>query len=220
MLISSSRSFLFIHIQKTGGSSLHAALHAHFPDLRSFLGTHDTALQALDRLGEAEYGRYYKAAFVRNPWARLVSWYMMIVQVSQHLSWWERLRRRRYVRLWQYVHANSGSFEEFVRNCTAEIADVDGTKSFVRNQVDYLTDRSGTSIVDFVGRYETLEADAQRLFAELALPPPAIPHVNASRHDHYARYYTDDLADLVRTRFHRDIEAFGYEFERLQPLVT
>jgi hypothetical protein len=208
VLISEQEKFLFIHIQKAAGSSLREVLQRSLPDLRSLLGTHDTALQAQKHLGRRAYERYYTAAFVRNPWDRLVSWYAMIVQRR------DRPRRRPEPRLWRYVYENSNSFEEFVRRCTAEIDDVDGRKSFCWNQIDYLTDERGRQIVDFVGRFETLPADAQRLFEHLGLHGVGLPHVNPSSHTHYSTYYTDELADVVRRRYARDIETFGYEFVR------
>jgi hypothetical protein len=213
MLISREKRFLFVHIQKTAGISIRSALERSIPDLRPLLGTHDTASQAREHLGDAEYGRYFTAAFVRNPWDRLVSWYTMIVQRSERLSWWRRRRSPGYIRLWQYVHENSRDFEGFVRNCTDEIDDVDGRKSFTRNQVDYISD-GGRLIVDFVGRYERLDDDARRLFERLGLPPAELPRANTSRHDHYGAYYSDELAELVGRRFARDVEAFGYRFER------
>jgi hypothetical protein len=215
MLISREKQFVFVHIQKTAGSSLRVALEQSIPDLKPMLGTHDSAIAAKDYLGAAEYDRYFTAAFVRDPWARLVSWYNMIVQQSSRLSMWEKLRKRgKYLHLWQYVHENSNSFEEFVLNCTDEIEDRDGKKSFWRNQADYISDRSGRIIVDFVGRYETLSEDAARLFDQLELPDARLPHVNSSKHQHYSAYYTDELAEIVRTRYARDVEVFGYEFQR------
>lgn len=220
MLISREKHFLFVHIQKTAGSSLRRVFEENIEDLRPFLGTHDTALRAKETLG-SEYDQYFKAAIIRNPWSRLLSWYMMIAQQSRRLSWWEKIRTRgRYLRLWQYVHENSHSFEEFIRNCNAEIQDIDGRKSFWRNQVDYVADENGTLLVDFVGRYETLSADVERLFGLLGMDGVQLPHVNASTHHHYSAYYTDELAEIVSHRYARDVKAFNYKFERLEAPVT
>ena len=115
-------------------------------------GTHDTAAQGRWKLGRTVYEQYMSAAFVRNPWDRLVSWYSMIERSDRDL------------RLHQYVHENSHDFDSFVRNCTRTIHDHDGKKSFCRNQIDYLTDWRCRLIVDFVGRFETIEQDARLLF--------------------------------------------------------
>lgn len=164
-------------------------------------GTHDTAAQGRWKLGRTVYEQYMSAAFVRNPWDRLVSWYSMIERSDRDL------------RLHQYVHENSHDFDSFVRNCTRTIHDHDGKKSFCRNQIDYLTDWRCRLIVDFVGRFETIEQDARLLFRRLGFEDAHLPHARSGKHNHYSTYYTDELAALVARRFRRDIDTFGYEFE-------
>jgi hypothetical protein len=205
MLIAEAQKLLFVHIQKTGGSSLSVALRQSLPDILDFLGTHDHARQARLVLGD-QFDSYFKFAFVRNPWDRLVSWYSMIVQQSQGQPF-ESLNR-----FWQYVLDTAATFEEFVLHCTDTIDDVDGRKSLLFNQLDYLTDEQGRLLVDFVGRFETLEADARRLFQQLGLPEPRLPHRNASGHAPYRDYYSPELAEVVAQRHRRDIEYFGYLF--------
>lgn len=214
MLISYRARFLFVHIQKTAGTSLRQALHAAIPDLQGFLGTHDRALQAKRHLGEEAYSGYFTAAFVRNPWERLVAWYAMIAQWREHHPLWRESWKLPQPRLWRYVLENSSSFEEFVLRCTAEVDDFDGRKSFCWNQLDYLVDERGRRIVEFIGRYEHFHSDAQRLFDRLGLRDVALPRLNVSSHHHYSAYYSDELADVVRQRYQRDLAAFGYEFVR------
>ena len=206
MLRSADKNLLFIHIQKTGGTSVTQLLQRQIPDLVPFLGKHDPARLAREHLGPA-YDAMFKIAFVRNPWDRLVSWYTMIVDNSQ------RVPREKHNRLWRYVLSRSRNFEEFIVHCTDVIDDEDGQKSFVFNQLDYITDDDGRIIVDFIGRYETLHADTARLLGGLGLTDWLLPHRNPSEHRHYTRYYTDAMRDLVAERFARDIEFFGYRFE-------
>ena len=203
MLISPERRILFVHIQKTGGSAVAQLLKAGIPDLQSYLGTHDPASAARDALG-GEYDSYYRFAFVRNPWGRLVSWYAMIRQ---------RAGVRPINRLWRYVLESSSSFEEFILHCTAAIDDVDGRKSFADNQLDYISDEAGRPIVDFVGRYERFGDDLRTVLDRIGLPGVEIPHVNRSSHAHYSTYYTPRTRDIVAERYARDIRAFGYTFE-------
>jgi hypothetical protein len=203
VLISRKLKFLFIHVQKSGGCSIREALRSAVPDLEPFLGSHDHARWALPHLG-GEWEEYFKFAFVRNPWDRLVSWYSMIR---------EQARPGGSNRLWQYVLAQGRSFDEFVHCCTDVIADVDGLKSFCFNQLEYLTGEDGTLIVDFVGRFETLSRDTARVFERLGLGGLPLPHANRSRHDHYSSFYTDETRRVVAERFARDIAFFGYSFE-------
>ena len=60
-----------------------------------------------------------------------------------------------------------------------------------------------------------LPAAALRRFTrERAAAFRCVPRVNVSRHRHYSTYYSDELAELVRQRYARDVAAFGYAFER------
>jgi len=231
MLISTEKKLLFIHIQKTAGSSLARLLKSQAPDTRPFLGQHDHALWAKRHLG-SEWDEYYKFAFVRNPWDRLVSWYEMIRQDGTLLPSYKRLpfemirrngrvfpwsqrflQRKHYKPVWQYVLRNSTNFDEFLLNCTDIIDDVDGKRSFMYNQLDYIANEDGDIIVDFVGKFENLEHDINAVLKALRLESRPLPHVNKSQHGHYSEYYTEETKNLVAERYSRDIQFFRYQFE-------
>jgi hypothetical protein len=206
MFISRQKKLLFVHIQKTGGSSIAKVLSQKVPDAKSMLGIHDHALWARGALG-TEYSELFKFAFVRNPWDRLVSWYTMIEQRREMLPW-SQLNQ-----LWRYVLTHSTSFEEFVSNCTATIDDIDGRKGFLYNQLDYITDESGRLIVDFVGRYENFERDVKEVFSALELDDVEVPHTNKSKRGHYSEYYSKTTEEIVAERYSKDIAFFGYAFD-------
>lgn len=211
MLISKSKKFLFVHIQKTAGRSFEAVLTENIPDLENFMGTHDHALWAKEKLS-GEWNNYYKVGFVRNPWDRLVSWYTMIREKGA-MTWKKRIfGRRRYNDLTQYVLSNSNSFEEFIYKCTDTIDDIDGRKSILYNQIDYLSDENGKLIVDFVGRFENIEEDSKKVFENLGFENASLPHKNSSKHRNYRTYYTEETREEVRRRYSRDIDFFGYDF--------
>jgi hypothetical protein len=217
MLLSRSRKFLFVHIQKTGGRSLANFLKREIPDAQDFLGTHDHASWARQKL-EPEWSQYFKFAFVRNPWDRLVSWYTAITQNTTLLPRYQRiLRRDKYSRFRQYVLENSTSFEEFIANCTEVVDDYDGRKSLSYNQLDYVTGGDGKIIVDFIGRFENLNHDAGFILRELGIRDEQLPHIGRSRHRHYSEYYCDKTRNAVAQKYQRDIEFFGYEFEAFLP---
>jgi len=211
LLISKSKKFLFVHIQKTAGRSFEAVLTENIPDLENFMGTHDHALWAKEKLS-GEWNNYYKVGFVRNPWDRLVSWYTMIREKGA-MTWKKRIfGRRRYNDLTQYVLSNSNSFEEFIYKCTDTIDDIDGRKSILYNQIDYLSDENGKLIVDFVGRFENIEEDSKKVFENLGFENASLPHKNSSKHRNYRTYYNEETREEVRRRYSRDIDFFGYDF--------
>ncbi len=186
-------------------------MRANIPDIEKFMGTHDHASWVRGQFGP-EWHEYYKVAFVRNPWDRLVSWYTMI-QEKEKPKWYKRLvGLGKFNLIYQYVLSNSDSFEEFLYKCVDTIDDYDGRKSFLYNQLDYITDSDGSLIVDFVGRFEHIRRDTDIVFRNLGLENVSLPHKNSSKHAHYRSYYSEKTKQLVAERFARDVEFFGYEF--------
>jgi chondroitin 4-sulfotransferase 11 len=204
VLVSESRKLVFVHIQKTGGVTVNALLRERIPDLRSIVARHVSARRGMADLDG--WDEYFKFAFIRNPWDRLVSWYTMITTFDKPGN-----------ALWWYVQDNSSTFEEFIRNCTGEIEVKEGIYySFAYNQLDYVTDEHGDLLVDFIGRLENFDEGVREVFHRIGLESETVPHHNRSGHRHYSTFYTPETEMIVRERFKRDIEYFGYEFERLQ----
>jgi hypothetical protein len=197
MVISDRIPCIFVHIQKTGGSSIEDLLRANDPGIGSSLHEgrrHMFARDIRPLVDPDKWARYFKFAFVRNPWDRLVSWYAMVMQA------------RETNRFGMYVREVAPTFEAFVKHATTGMGE-----RTTRNQVDYLTDERGGVLVDFVGRYERFHDDVDEVRRRLGLAH-ALPHSNRSAHDDYRHYYTSETRDIVARRFARDVERFGYRF--------
>jgi len=203
IMISHSKSIIFVHIQKTGGNSICAALN----ERRSPPEKHFFARDLIEVYGQQKWNTYFKFAIVRNPWDRLVSWWSMIDanrSAAPKKQDWNNFHR--------FILDRARTFEEFLENCDAEFNDKDGRKWIYRNQIDYLTDTSGRLLVDYVGRFESLEQDFDFITKRALGHSVSLPHVNRSQHRHYSEYYSPALVDKVAQRFERDIESFGYAF--------
>jgi chondroitin 4-sulfotransferase 11 len=222
MLVSHSRKLVFVHIQKTGGDTVSRLLIDSVPDIFRLGAKHGFAVDAAKNL--EHWNEYFKFAFVRNPWDRLVSWYSMI-RDAETIRWHQtlvnrrkrsHLRQTRENRLWRYVLDNSSTFEEFIVNCTDEIEVDKGVYySFTYNQLDYITGSNGDMLVDFVGRFENFASDLHEVYDRLGLELIVIPQENRSVRGHYSLFYTPETEMIVRRRFERDIVYFGYEFENV-----
>jgi len=70
-------------------------------------------------------------------------------------------------------------------------------------------------LVDFVGRFENFASDLLEVYDRLGLRLKSIPHENRSVRGHYSSFYTPETEMIVRKRFEKDIEYFGYEFENI-----
>lgn len=180
--------FVFVHINKTGGSSIEEALKL---PLR-----HRTALELQQKLGTNEWQRRFSFAFVRNPWDRVASHYAYRAKTNQ-----------------TGIRDMSIDFNEWVRLAYGERDPryYDKPKMFMP-QVDWISDESGRGMISFVGRFERLSADF-RIVCEHIGRQLELPHRKKSDSSDYRHRYNTASIEIVAERFRRDIEEFGYSFE-------
>lgn len=208
MRVSDSRRVLFVHVPKTGGSSIDKIFDTEVADSRRVEGRqrHAPYRRLLD--AEPDLADYWSFGFVRNPWARMVSWWTMVGKVfanaeAGHPGALAKLRN--HPEVWLAEGEYRDDFDRFVLEGTETLPKVG------RPQLRTLS--AAGRRVDFVGRLETFDQDVAVVRERLGLPPvEAVPHVNRSKHGHYRDYYNDTTRARVATVFARDIEAFGYEF--------
>lgn len=200
------KPLIFVHIQKTGGSSIAAAIgqQVYSPHKHRF------AKELRNIHGAEAWDAAYRFAFVRNPWDRLVSWWSMIETFRP-----QHEQGRRTNNFFSYVFSNSRNFEEFIVNCTDDIEDDNGWKCVLRNQIDYMVDERGAPMVDFVGRFENLDEDFNHVLANAGWEPRALRHHNKTAHRPYQDYYSPRTREIIEKAYATDIAAFGYRFESL-----
>lgn len=176
----------FIHINKSGGSSVEKALGLPF--------SHQTAAMRVARLGVEEWRRRYSFTFVRNPWDKMVSQY----HFRQGRG---RLHRDVEFREWIRATLLDGDEELMFR------------RSMFINQLDWISGTSGEVLVDDIYRFESLHDDFARLCRRLGVDA-SLPHDKPSAHRHFSEYYDAATADIVGTAFQRDIEFFDYQLDQ------
>lgn len=216
VLLSIKYNFLFVHIAKTGGTSVRAALaplrwrdplyipqfiasrlsHATGHRIASKLPRHAKIIAAKEMLPHELFEKLFKFAFVRNPWD---------LQVSS----WHHLRRER-PRLVQDIP----DFASFIRwKLDPERPYQYHIDTSIERQTDYLRDLDGTILVDFIGKYENLLEDYEEVCRRIGIKPPRLPHKRqATGRSEYHEYYDDDTASMVAEYFKIDIETFGYSY--------
>ncbi len=210
MLISDSKHVLFVHVPKTGGVSVEETVQQACNDARTSMGRHVTLGKILKE--EPQAIDYWSFGFVRNPWARMVSWYSMIASwnrrhgpASGKPQDVEHGSMRDGNEMWRLAATYSG-FEEFVMRGTEELPRV-GTP-----QISYLRAPKFDRQVDFIGRTENFAEDLQKVQIRLGLEPTVPPHRNKSRHGTYHDYYNDQTRQKITEVYAEDIELFGYTY--------
>ena len=207
MVISDAHKLLFVHVQKTGGSTIDNRLEEVLGETRQVHGLdrHATLQTILD--AEPGLSSYWTVGFVRNPFARMLSWYRMVERLQERAEKGNKgsvrsLTKNPFIKR---VSESYPDFESFVMK---------GPEEWARlrvPQVRYLT--SNTRRADLIGRQETLEADLRAVFARLELPwePLKDKNVDRERPD-YREFYTDVTRRRVAEIFERDLVVFDYKF--------
>ncbi len=218
MLISYDREFIFFHVAKTGGISMREVLLPYAQEPERFkirrptrmirgepnrmyevweaLLLHAKARDAQEELPSDLFTRFFKFAFVRNPWDWQVSMYKFL------------LRKETYSK-YETVKGLAG-FEEYLEWV------IDTPDPFPRGipkqQSEMLVDARNELLVDFVGHYETLSSDFRQVCDRLKMEG-SLPHLNATSHDDYRSYYNEHTRRFVAEHFSADVELFGYTFD-------
>lgn len=157
------------------------------PQLAQLRHGHISARQLQPLLPREQWDGYFKFAFVRNPFDRFVSTCFFL--------------RRNEPGMEQHATA-------FMKQAIQ--APRFRQRILVRPQSDLLTDVAGRVAVDYVGRFETLQASCAEAFERIGLPLPALAKRNVSKHGESARYYDDALRRAVADFYRADFETFGY----------
>ena len=180
--------FVFVHINKTGGSSVEKAFGLALD--------HRTALEKIEHLGRAEWDRRLTFTVVRNPWDKVVSHYHY------------RMQRPK-----SYLKHHPIPFAEWVARAYRDHDPLyyEGSRMF-NPQAEWLCDADGTLLVDVVCRFERLAADVEAVGQRLGRTV-SLPHEKPSRRGPYQGYYDAATCALVADLFARDVELFGYTFE-------
>jgi hypothetical protein len=229
-MISEKHECIFVHIPKTAGKSIETV----FLDLQGLtwksrapllLRPNSDPAKGPERLahlkareyvqcgyvGQADFDRFFKFSFVRNPWSRLVSEYN-----------YRRLEREM-------------TFRAFVANSFQERDEYRDASRHTHPQIEFVTDDRGEIIVDFIGRFETLDEDFREVSRRLGLGDVVLRHrehsISPGAFSHlrrlltgrspqpkknsrpYQEYYDEDLRVRVGDYYAQDVETFGYSFE-------
>ncbi len=210
---------VFIHIPKTGGMSILKILNNLPPkgslpiDRQLIAHKHSTATAMKQILGNEVWEDYFSFSFVRNPWDFMISHYNWLTQKAYKFKYYHPLVREiekmnfndfvkyGHERINQQLHGSHFSQEDSLFNRLTQ------GKMF-----DWISEEDQI-IVDYVGRFETLQEDWDNICDHIGINHQKLPHLNKTqRKQHYREYYTEETKQIIYEKFKPLIERYGYEF--------
>ena len=197
---------VFIHIPRTAGRYISIALGLQRFIYRQRLkklfnqsgliniGHQDYGMLLKNKVIKQEFDKTsFKFTFCRNPFDRLVSHYFHC--------------RRNHPN----ILPRNVSFEDFVKNLetynVSRYKNRRPQKKTFRPQIKSI----GGVKMDFIGRFENLSTDVQKIADILNIKIVDTKPVGATRHKPYREYYNEELEQKVREFYARDFEVFGYD---------
>jgi len=187
-MVNQKHKFIFVHICRTGGTSIEVHFkHGKF-DHRGYS-------EYIEQFGMNVWNEYFTFSFVRNPWDKILSYYMLRRQIAGNKRKGDNLSFRDWVL-------------QFENNLKGENA-IGGDKGIPQYNQLFSDD---VQLTDFIGRFENLQEDFNIICDKIGIPRQQLPHKNKTKHKHYTKYYDDETRQIVAERYAKDIEYFGYKF--------
>ena len=186
---------IFIHIPKTAGVSLVKAIYGDVTSEghRSFY-FNSLALNIKNE-------KYFSFTFIRNPFDRLYSAFEFLKKGG--INHYDILAFETHLSKYK-------DFEDFILNGLNKNLIYQITHLIPQHE--YLCDKRGNILVDFVGRFEDLDNDILLLSKKLK-KDIKLNHHNYNKKVDYKEVYTDEMIDKVYQIYQKDIDIFKYSFK-------
>lgn len=189
---------IYIHIPKTAGTSILTSL----ANEKRIYRDHATWIEFYKH-NTKKYNDYFKFAFVRNPWDRAVSTYTYLKNGGN---------QNEDLYISQMILDKYNTFDQFVLDYLDENT-IHEHGLFVPQYL-FIYDHKQICKIDFIGKFEAIDEDFLYIQKILKLQMN-IPNLNKSERVSYQHYYTNNKTiEKIALLYKRDIELFGYEFNK------
>lgn len=185
-MIDHARKLIFIHIARTGGSSIETALVGKDWWLIDPKTKHISAGMARKIYGDDIWNAYTKFSVVRNPWDRIVSMWAT--------KWWHQASE---------LDENC-SFEKFIREMRPHPHEIYNSLFYSE-----ILDED----IDFILRFESLNKDFSLMLKDIGVEDVPLPHIEKREHSWFTHMYKEKEKNVVSELYNTDILKFGYSFQ-------
>jgi len=207
-MISKKKKIIFVHIPKTGGSSIEKCLKNVFDERilmekkravgeqTKVLGEiknlyknshnslkHSTIMELKNHYSDEDFNEFHKFAVIRNPWDRLLSLY----------SWPDKTKY------------NKKSFLKYFKG----VKEVDAYKKRALWTINkFVCDEKGDIMVDTLLDFENLNNDFMKLNSKLGLTEDTLPHINRTKVKSFREVMDEETIEIVRRYYKKEIDKF------------
>ncbi|NBG66139.1 sulfotransferase family 2 domain-containing protein [Acidiluteibacter ferrifornacis] len=205
VIVSHKYKFIYVAIPKTATHAIRFALRRHlgsddweqvdlfhqsrlpYKEFQDITHGHITSSEAKRVLSEEVWDSYFKFTFVRNPFDRFISYAFFRHRSSE-------------------IFANNklGIMKLLFKNPSL------GDDILFKPQWNFVTNEFGENIVDFIGRFESLQSDFDAVCQKVGLPQIKLELHNSSEHNNYEHYLDEELIGLISSYYKEDLECFDY----------
>ncbi|MEM7119366.1 MAG: sulfotransferase family 2 domain-containing protein [Chloroflexota bacterium] len=193
MLICDSHKFIFIHVPRTGGTSISELCDRLQLKTREPFRKH--TYSSAEVAQNIPFQQYTTFAFVRNPWARFYSWYTLFAKFNPRKE------------------QETFTFDQFLANYERIAKSYGMGNVFLFNQLDCLRNKDGNLITTLIGRYETYAHDVVQIFQQFGIEVDQLPHLNKATDVDYRNQYSHFANQWIENYCAEDIAYFGYQFD-------
>jgi hypothetical protein len=206
VIISAQHEYVFAAVPKTGTHAVRQALRPHMrpgdmeqvglfaksqfpvPDLARIGHGHISLEQLRKFMDPAKFGRYFKFAFVRNPFDRFVSYC-------------------------SFVTRDNGGFKRDPQRVMRNILSSPPVKHVLFwPQHTFVAVGGSELLTDYIGRVEAMQESFEFIASKIGIPPVQLDKVNATERAAYRDYYDQELIDGVAKLYADDLKLFAYDF--------
>lgn len=186
--------YAFIRIPKTGTQSMNLCFGKGWE--------HCSASYYQELVGSESWDKAFTFSIVRNPWARMYSFYKF------HRS----LSGEEHKLFQKYTHFKEWALDGCPHHYTRPNERFAFPKN-VHSQFDWLS-KNDELIVDYVARLENIDEDCKFIFNKTGVDPHiSFPYHNRyTQENEYQEHYDTEVKDAVAISCGADVEFFGYEF--------
>ena len=195
---------VFIHIPRTGGSSIERSFR-NPPGLGKAKHCYPHEIISFPK-------DFFKFTIVRNPWDRLLSYYRWRMKAScLHVPENERELGNKSFKTWlNFIREQREALES---NNDETALDKDFNAAII-DQHQYVFNNDLVNM-DYVGRYETLQRDYDNVCEIIGAPKKVLGRFLCTSNNsssHFTKSYDDETRRIVADLYRKDIEYFNYNF--------